>query len=371
MAYQQSMGPDESGVMPESRLKIYSDLFEEVIERDRVFGSLLRKIKTAYDTLLLRGMEQEIPPMPHDGPEMGEMQPTESSWAPDPSSSGLLGRPYRGAHSNEPTRRAEDGAQGWEMHRENRVLKDLVERLHLELEEAVKREHRWKQKVAKLKARTDSAGERPVQAQAGYPGHEDHWAAALGYTKDMTQMQVPDRAQVQSEQADASKIAPGAPARMNERTFNPTRTFNAMQREPDLDVAHEGMLNQGGLLSLSSISPQTSANPGQETMECMMGGIDTARSTDSGMLPQRPTRRDVIKPAHVPMLDLSRLKQHEEEDEEEDEEQDEEGLGEEEEDADQQAGGSEEGYSPKGNEHELDGRYAIPGDHQREDFGPY
>merc|ERR1719326_2425366 len=56
-------------------------------------------------------------------------------------------------HSNEPTTRLE-GGQGWEMQRENRVLKDLVERLHLELEEAVRREQRWKQKAAKLKQRS-------------------------------------------------------------------------------------------------------------------------------------------------------------------------------------------------------------------------
>merc|ERR1719235_1132731 len=62
-------GLTESGGMPESRLKIYSDLFEEVIERDRVFGSLLRKIKTAYDMLLLRS--PAVPPFPMDASSLG------------------------------------------------------------------------------------------------------------------------------------------------------------------------------------------------------------------------------------------------------------------------------------------------------------
>merc|ERR1740130_344106 len=67
--------------------------------------------------------------------------------------------------SNEPTTRAE-GGQAFEMQRENRVLKDLVERLHLELEEAVRREHRWKQKVTKLKSRDPSdSRQTPPQAQ--------------------------------------------------------------------------------------------------------------------------------------------------------------------------------------------------------------
>merc|ERR1719401_803453 len=146
-----------SAGMPESRLKIYSDLFEEVIERDRVFGSLLRKIKTAYDMLLVRGSEH------------GPSQPLKGGHGQSPGPSpGILGGVQQGAcqnvwsqetsygpASNEPTTRAEQSGEGWEMHRENRVLKDLVERLHLELEEAVKREHRWKQKVTKLKARED------------------------------------------------------------------------------------------------------------------------------------------------------------------------------------------------------------------------
>eukprot|EP00971_Amphidinium_carterae_P306463 6089962-Amphidinium_carterae.2 len=35
--------------------------------------------------------------------------------------------------------------------------------------------------------------------------------------------------------------------------------------------------------------------------------MDSARSDDSGMLPQCPTRRQVVKPAHVPTLDLSKV----------------------------------------------------------------
>jgi len=122
------------------------------------------------------------------------------------------------------------------------------------------------------------------------------------------------------------------------------------------------VLNQGGLLSLSSISPQTSGNPAPDAMECMLGVCESARSTDSGMLPQRPTRRHVLKPPHVPALDFSRLQQQPEEDEEEEDPGDgeEEGLAEEEyadgleavERAELRNPGSEEGYSPAEGEHE-------------------
>lgn len=320
-----SVGGDVSAAMPETRLKIYSDLFEEVIERDRVFGSLLRKIKTAYDMLVLRGPEQDSTMrMTHEG--AGTPGPGEGAWTPEPSSVGH----YVGAHSNEPTTRAEDGMQAWEMHRENRVLKDLVERLNLELEEAVKREHRWKQKVVKLKSRAEPM-DGPLQAMQahmhghydghshpgyrmhdghhipGYHGPEEMWAAP-GYQKGPPLP--PEDVRGPGGLAGAG-VVPGQ------------KFFHANRREPtgppDPEGIQEGALNQGGLLSMSSISPQTSA-PQPESLECM-GGI-SERSTDSGILPQRPTRR-VVRPGHVPALDLSRLNQQLEEDEEE---EDEEGL---------------------------------------------
>jgi len=317
--------PETAAVAPESRLKIYSDLFEEVIERDRVFGSLLRKIKTAYDMLLVRGSEQ-IPPMPQPGTLPNSLGPapscnTDDPWGPlDVSHSSTIGRGCGGLHSNEPTTRAEDGLQSWEMQRENRVLKDLVERLHLELEEAVKREHRWKQKVAKMKAlRNDQSGfgARPPMPQACmsssqvaacFSTQEDSWTA--GYQKGMqaVQMQVPTE--------DPSKSSAAAHL----------KTFHASRREPtgapgpqEAEPAQDPALNQGGLLSLSSISPQTSGNPAPESMECLLNSCESARSVDSGMLPQRPTRRHVMKPRNVPSLDLTRLQQQLEEEQDEEE----------------------------------------------------
>ncbi|CAK9076103.1 Uncharacterized protein SCF082_LOCUS36760 [Durusdinium trenchii] len=125
--------PTEEG---ESQLKIYSDLFEEVIERDRVFGPLLRKVKGAYDSLLSQAPQApSIPAMPAPREER------------TPGS-------LRASRSSEPTLRVEAPADAWELHRENQALKDLIERLHMELEEAVKREQRWKAKAAKLKVET-------------------------------------------------------------------------------------------------------------------------------------------------------------------------------------------------------------------------
>jgi len=319
-----SMAGDDSA-MPETRLKIYSDLFEEVIERDRVFGSLLRKIKTAYDMLLLRGHEQEaMQSAYHKGQPYGF--PPQGTW-PHEASPGE-GRPYGGPPSNEPTTRAEQGGEGWEMHRENRVLKDLVERLHLELEEAVKREHRWKQKVVKLKSRVESANNSQIGAQqafahggpaAGFPTgfNEDPWPPYQQGVAPMEQQVSMEQQAFMAQQMAQQMAAQSAAAQ---------RTFHSLHREPgprDIIIeAQEVALNQGGLLSMSSISPQTSALPAQESaVDCAAAsGPDTPGSQDSGRLPQRPDRRQVIRPAHVPPLDLTRLKHQLEEEEEEEEE---------------------------------------------------
>lgn len=330
----------DSGGMPESRLKIYSDLFEEVIERDRVFGSLLRKIKTAYDMLLLRA--PAVPPfpgmdassLPHGHPHEGMDQ---HSW---------VGQGPGSLHSNEPTTRA-DGGQGWEMQRENRVLKDLVERLHLELEEAVRREHRWKQKVTKLKGKVEATETRqktPPQVTEDYHhaqgsefyGHgvsKEFYAQANQMAKDFYGH--PDQAQMAdfySTHANSDFRAmqdghypPEDVGSLKRPSSQPPR-FNAYSREPKLGEAeqHEGggPLNQGGLLSLSSISPTASVPPLPESF-----AADSARSSDSlPGLPQRPTRGMVRKPDYVPSLDFSKLKDALEEDEEDEEDMDGEGL---------------------------------------------
>jgi hypothetical protein len=286
-------------------LKIYSDLFEEVIERDRVFGSLLRKIKTAYDTLLLR--QPAVPPLPMDGDSnhMSHGDIHQHGWMnQDPRVPG-------GLHSNEPTTRAE-GGQAWEMQRENRVLKDLVERLHLELEEAVRREHRWKQKVTKLKAKVETVDVRPMQHQASAHGFSfslDDSRLQQGHTQKMpSDYHVQHAGHLQLDEISELKASAngGVPR------------FHASRREPTLGEPEpqEGPLNQGGLLSISSISPQTSVPP--FPMETGQEYTDSARSTDSGMLPQRPPMFGRERPQHVPRLDFSRLKEQMEEDEEDD-----------------------------------------------------
>merc|ERR1711879_443100 len=73
------------------------------------------------------------------------------------------------------------------------------------------------------------------------------------------------------------------------------------------------LLNQGGLLSVSSISAQTSPPPPPDPHG--NAGDESARSSDSGMLPQRPERLIVVRPTMVPSLDLSRLQMQLEEDE--------------------------------------------------------
>jgi hypothetical protein len=292
--------------MPESRLKIYSDLFEEVIERDRVFGSLLRKIKTAYDMML---RQPAVPPLPMDGvsTHMSHHDIDQHGWA---------GQDSRAPpHSNEPTTRAE-GGQGWEMQRENRVLKDLVERLHLELEEAVRREHRWKQKVTKLKAKTETAEMRPMPSQAhGFSMSLDDSRSQLGHLQKMpSDYLVQHNGHLQRDEqvyiSDPNKMVAN----------NSVPRFHASRREPTLGEveAQEGPLNQGGLLSISSISPQNSMPPFPMDMMNNEGG-ESARSTDNDMLPQRAPFFGRERPDYVPKLDFSRLKDQLEEDEEEEE----------------------------------------------------
>jgi len=324
-------GSVADSALPESRLKIYSDLFEEVIERDRVFGSLLRKIKTAYDMMLVERPEPGmVPPLPQTR-QLGTAG--DASWAQD-------GRGYGGQHSNEPTTRAEDGTQAWEMQRENRVLKDLVERLHLELEEAIKREHRWKQKVVKLKSRDPAAGAgagaRPPAPHGYGHGAPDAYSHGQG---DYPGLYRHEAAEEWDEWAARGALPPedahmGHPGLHGHHAAGPGGkgfSFGSMRREPgpgDLD-GHEAMLNQGGLLSMSSISPQNSAPLPPDGPEGT-SGLESARSGDSGHLPQRPTRRHIIKPPNVPSLDFSRLNQHMDEEEEEE--------GQEEEDREMDAG---------------------------------
>eukprot|EP00928_Gymnodinium_smaydae_P001722 TRINITY_DN10616_c2_g2_i1.p1 TRINITY_DN10616_c2_g2~~TRINITY_DN10616_c2_g2_i1.p1 ORF type:complete len:875 (-),score=209.65 TRINITY_DN10616_c2_g2_i1:104-2728(-) len=372
-------GAAADGALPESRLKIYSDLFEEVIERDRVFGSLLRKIKTAYDSLLLRVPDmQAVPPMPGSRSACLES----SHYADSLSTTQHL----HGNNSNEPTTRNE----AWEMQRENHVLKDLVERLHLELEEAVRREQRWKQKATKLKTRggADGNGQDPTDAamyddwqHRGHGGAPDdqiaaqkaHHAANRSPPKGMQTAEAGGHAGAHAHQPhmreqhhhgqhghgddprlyqplqdgdggsmlmehpgiakandsiqhelemQAGKDLPPLPAVVG---GGPPPRFHLNRREPSMQSEGEQqLLNQGGLLSVSSISAQTSPPPPIDPHAAQ--GDDSARSTDSGMLPQRPTRKIIVKPPQVTPLDFSRLQQQLEEEDDYDDYADE-GVG--------------------------------------------
>ncbi|CAJ1396660.1 unnamed protein product [Effrenium voratum] len=236
------------------RLKMYSDLFEEVIERDRVFGSLLRKVKSAYDSMLqskAMAPMPSVPPMP----------------APD-TGPGSLGR------YSESTR---EGPETWELYQENRALKDLVERLHMELEQAVKREQRWRSKASKLKGKVSDlygtpAGWEQRGSMTGYP--PEAWAFEA----------MPER----------------------------RPSFQASRREPGVE-AYDAALNQGGFFSLSSISPQSQLHPQEPDAGHGHVHLHSARSDESGILPQRPDRRIVRRPASVPKLDLAKTQQLEEE----------------------------------------------------------
>lgn len=243
-------GRTEEETLPESRLKIYSDLFEEVIDRDRVFGSLLRKIKTAYDSVLHHSvLRSEVPFEPVPVSPMRRHSVPSGVIHPD------NGR-YGGVASNEPTTR--EGLQVWELDRENHVLKHLVERLHVELEDSVKREKRWKQKASKI-SRAQSASQHQCVQHESWEHPKGPWPE------------------------DGQRTVPG------------------------MRVDHDAPLY--GMNALSNLSFHAQTHKSEVS--------SSARSTDSGMLPQRPTRRHCPKPSDVPALDFTHLKNQTEEEEEE------------------------------------------------------
>jgi len=277
-------------------LKIYSDLFEEVIERDRVFGSLLRKVKAAYDSHLGREAGA-VPPMPGVAENLPKALPR-----------GLASEPVLASEASQV-----DASQPWELHRENQALKDLIERLHMELEVAVKREQRWKNKAAKLKARAN-ASRLSSSTQLMAPAQEtpSYWAGAgiHGFP------------QMDGQWVDAMGAA-GARPLHEPRSFHPSRREPALDASQPVQACGPEVLNQGGLFSLSSISPQHSQLQPVEPIDvpgAAASGTETARSDDSGYLPQRQERR-VIRPPSVPQLDLDQVQQHIEEDEQEQEEE--------------------------------------------------
>lgn len=272
--------------LPESRLKIYSDLFEEVIERDKVFGSLLRKIKTAYDSLL-RPVERRPPTMQMEAPMSGTSGAGPMHYN---GSEAAYRHPGRGVGQEDQV--GDERPQVRELSRQNRVLKDLVERLHLELEDAVKREQKYRNKAARLSADVDEVGSPSAAASKQHSGMKPPGAAP--------------------------HIAQQFPG------------FNAMRREPpsSADLESSGVLNQGGLLSLSSISPQPSGQY-TESLEASRAvppvqndPLDDTRSDleslDSEMLPQKPTHRRCPKPKNVPSLDFTKLDDHADESDGED-----------------------------------------------------
>merc|ERR1719281_44821 len=98
--------------------------------------------------------------------------------------------------------------------------------------------------------------------------------------------------------------------------------FNAMRREPpsSADLESSGVLNQGGLLSLSSISPQGQSQHTESLEASKTHGsmppvqydpLDDTRSDmeslDSERLPQKPTQRRCPKPKYIPPLDFTIL----------------------------------------------------------------
>ncbi|CAJ1416174.1 unnamed protein product, partial [Effrenium voratum] len=82
-------------------------------------------------------------------------------------------------------------------------------------------------------------------------------------------------------------------------------SFQASRREPGVE-AYDAALNQGGFFSLSSISPQSQLHPQEPDAGHGHVHLHSARSDESGILPQRPDRRIVRRPASVPKLDLAK-----------------------------------------------------------------
>mmetsp|Transcript_132429 Transcript_132429/g.330253 ORF Transcript_132429/g.330253 Transcript_132429/m.330253 type:complete len:937 (+) Transcript_132429:917-3727(+) len=122
---------DEQG---RERLKVYSDIFEEVILRDEMFGPTLRKVKNVYDAFLLQ-VSTGISAVEHHPAAVGGggAHPTQAK-APTPTPP--LTRRTAGICAQGGSTVAEEGESvEARLERENRELRLLTERLRRELEE--------------------------------------------------------------------------------------------------------------------------------------------------------------------------------------------------------------------------------------------
>lgn len=138
--------------MTQTKLKIYQELFDEVIARDKVFGGLLRKIKGAYENYFEGaecerthgGESQQGAPGIVRGMRTGAQTPVEDSGSLEGRVHDLhqLGQ-SEGAESNAGTERQKSGNEALaaeertqDLEKENRALRGLIARLHSERNQA-------------------------------------------------------------------------------------------------------------------------------------------------------------------------------------------------------------------------------------------
>lgn len=115
-------------------IKVYSDIFEDVISRDEVFGPTLRKVKTVYDAFLRRVC------LPFQGSLHANAQsvPSRGSgyWGSDQGiEEAVFLTPPLSFESAAPSGRATGDTLEARLQRENEELRQCTDRLHRELEE--------------------------------------------------------------------------------------------------------------------------------------------------------------------------------------------------------------------------------------------
>lgn len=286
--------------MTQTKLKIYQELFDEVIARDKVFGGLLRKIKGAYENYFEGaecerthgGESQQEAPGIVRGMRTGAQTPVEDSGSLEGRVHDLhqLGQ-SEGAESNAGTERQKSGNEALaaeertqDLEKENRALRGLIARLHSERNQA-------RQALALCEAKQQQG---PTTSKFDHEKEEDFLRPGA----------------VPSFLTHGCGVVPSDAARQRPTSAGGNDAPGRVAGHPLLGCERQ----KGSKVPLANVERGADEGP-----------ADTARTQLSDLyLPQKPSPR-VIRPGSVPSLDLTQAGAlacvgHDQDDEEDEEE---------------------------------------------------
>lgn len=327
--------------MSERDFRMYSEVFEEIIQRDVQFGSALRKVKKAYDKVVRQAL-----PRPPQGPPPGVPNAVA---VPPPSEQPLTAAAY-GPGSTELVPRATLS----EVERENRALRDQMRRMRAELRKTEQQIQHCSQFAAGAASqqqaparaawipRSDARSASPTVMNYGRPQPPAGAGPGLTRTQSLKAMP-PARAPGPLSWTDApgsstKTASPGGSSSARSSTSNSSsggaspaassgqRQQPVMQstaatrgspatrrREQDLALATPKSPSVE-FLALAAAARQNVNTGGRWGFVASVESSPTSShgfspvSLDSGMLPQRPKLAKAMRPSSVPPLNLDALK---------------------------------------------------------------